>query len=42
MAVVSHAALLRTSDNIHPCADYAELLGFNMRQPALTKENWQH
>jgi glutamyl-tRNA synthetase len=27
MAVVSHAALLGTSDNIHPCADYAELVG---------------
>ncbi|PZF77814.1 glutamate--tRNA ligase [Aestuariivirga litoralis] len=26
MAVVSHAALLGTSDNIHPCADYAELV----------------
>jgi glutamyl-tRNA synthetase len=31
MAVVSHAALLGTSDNIHPCADYAELVaGFDM------------
>jgi glutamyl-tRNA synthetase len=27
MAVVSHAALLGTSDNIHPCADYRELIG---------------
>jgi glutamyl-tRNA synthetase len=26
MAVVSYAALLGTSDNIHPCADYAELV----------------
>ena len=26
MAVVSHAALLGTSDNIHPCADYRELV----------------
>ena len=26
MAVVSHAALLGTSDNIHPCAGYAELV----------------
>jgi glutamyl-tRNA synthetase len=26
MAVVSHAALLGTSDNIHPCADYSELV----------------
>lgn len=26
MAVVSHAALLGTSDNIHPCPDYAELV----------------
>lgn len=26
MAVVSHAALLGTSDNIHPCADYSELI----------------
>ena len=25
MAVVSHAALLGTSENIHPCADYREL-----------------
>ncbi len=31
MAVVSHAALLGTSDNIHPCADYAELIeGFDL------------
>ena len=31
MAVVSHAALLGTSDNIHPCADYAELVdGFSL------------
>ncbi len=26
MTVVSHAALLGTSDNIHPCADYRELI----------------
>ena len=26
MAVVSHAALLGTSDNIHPCKDYSELV----------------
>ena len=31
MAVVSHAALLGTSDNIHPCADYTELIaGFDL------------
>jgi glutamyl-tRNA synthetase len=31
MAVVSHAALLGTSDNIHPCADYPELVaGFDL------------
>lgn len=31
MAVVSHAALLGTSDNIHPCADYQELVdGFDL------------
>ncbi|MBM3520841.1 MAG: glutamate--tRNA ligase, partial [Alphaproteobacteria bacterium] len=31
MAVVSHAALLGTSDNIHPCADYGELVaGFDL------------
>ena len=31
MAVVSHAALLGTSDNIHPCADYRELIeGFDL------------
>jgi glutamyl-tRNA synthetase len=30
MAVVSHAALLGTSDSIHPCADYKELVeGFD-------------
>jgi glutamyl-tRNA synthetase len=39
MAVVSHAALLGTSDNIHPCADYQELvdnfdLGKLSRAPA--------
>ena len=39
MAVVSHAALLGTSDNIHPCADYGELVdGFDLaklsRSPA--------
>ena len=27
MAVASHAALLGTSDNIHPCTDYNELVG---------------
>jgi len=31
MAVVSHAALLGTSDNIHPCASYDELVaGFDL------------
>jgi glutamyl-tRNA synthetase len=31
MAVVSHAALLGTSDAIHPCADYKELVdGFDL------------
>ena len=31
MAVVSHAALLGTSDSIHPCADYRELVeGFDL------------
>lgn len=31
MAVVSHAALLGTSDNIHPCANYSELIdGFDL------------
>jgi glutamyl-tRNA synthetase len=31
MAVVSHAALLGTSDNIHPCADVQELVdGFDL------------
>jgi glutamyl-tRNA synthetase len=31
MAVVSHAALLGTSDNIHPCTDYSELVeGFDL------------
>ena len=31
MAVVSHAALLGTSDSIHPCADYKELVdGFDL------------
>ena len=31
MAVVSHAALLGTSDNIHPCADYSGLVeGFDL------------
>jgi glutamyl-tRNA synthetase len=39
MAVVSHAALLGTSDSIHPCADYKELVvGFDLaklsRSPA--------
>ncbi|NJM28895.1 MAG: glutamate--tRNA ligase [Rhizobiales bacterium] len=33
MAVVSHAALLGTSDNIHPCADYRELIdGFDLHK----------
>ncbi len=33
MAVVSHAALLGTSDNIHPCTDYAELVdGFDLHK----------
>jgi glutamyl-tRNA synthetase len=33
MAVVSHAALLGTSDSIHPCADYAELIeGFDLHK----------
>jgi len=33
MAVVSHAALLGTSDNIHPCADYQELVnGFDLHK----------
>lgn len=33
MAVVSHAALLGTSDNIHPCADYGELIeGFDLHK----------
>lgn len=33
MAVVSHAALLGTSDNIHPCADYTELVdGFALEK----------
>ena len=31
MAVVSHAALIGTSDSIHPCADYGELVeGFDL------------
>ena len=33
MAVVSHAALLGTSDNLHPCADYSELVdGFDLHK----------
>jgi glutamyl-tRNA synthetase len=33
MAVVSHAALLGTSDSIHPCADYRELIeGFDFHK----------
>jgi glutamyl-tRNA synthetase len=33
MAVVSHAALLGTSDNLHPCTDYAELIeGFDLHK----------
>jgi glutamyl-tRNA synthetase len=44
MAVVSHAALLGTSDSIHPCADYRELIdGFDLhklsRAPARFDEN---
>jgi glutamyl-tRNA synthetase len=44
MAVVSHAALLGTSDSIHPCADYSELIaGFDLhklsRAPARFDEN---
>jgi glutamyl-tRNA synthetase len=33
MAVVSHAALLGTSDSIHPCMDYRELIeGFDLQK----------
>ncbi len=33
MAVVSHAALLGTSDNLHPCTDYQELIaGFDLHK----------
>jgi len=44
MAVVSHAALLGTSDSIHPCADYRELVeGFDLgklsRAPARFDES---
>jgi glutamyl-tRNA synthetase len=44
MAVVSHAALLGTSDSIHPCADARELIdGFDLhklsRAPARFDEN---
>ncbi len=44
MAVVSHAALLGTSDSIHPCVDYRELIdGFDLgklsRAPARFDEN---
>jgi glutamyl-tRNA synthetase len=44
MAVVSHAALLGTSDSIHPCAGYRELIdGFDLhklsRAPARFDEN---
>ena len=44
MAVVSHAALLGTSDSIHPCADYSELvdnfdLGKLSRAPARFDES---
>ena len=48
MAVVSHAALLGTSDNIHPCPDYKELVdGFDLaklsRAPArFDKEELKH
>ena len=37
MAVVSHAALLGTSDNIHPCLDYRELVdGFDLAKLSRT------
>lgn len=44
MAVVSHAALLGTSDSIHPCIDYRELIdGFDLgklsRAPARFDDN---
>ncbi len=44
MAVVSHASLLGTSDSIHPCVDYRELIeGFDLgklsRAPARFDEN---
>ena len=44
MAVVSHAALLGTSDSIHPCLDYRELIeGFDLaklsRAPARFDDN---
>src|SRR6185503_6932901 len=44
MAVVSHASLLGTSDSIHPCAGYRELIdGFDLhklsRAPARFEEN---
>ena len=44
MAVVSHASLLGTSDSIHPCIDYRELVeGFDLgklsRAPARFDEN---
>jgi len=44
MAVVSHAALLGTSDSIHPCIDYRELIeGFDLgklsRAPVRFDEN---
>ncbi|QIG50082.1 glutamate--tRNA ligase [Nordella sp. HKS 07] len=44
MAVVSHAALLGTSDSIHPCIDYRELVdGFDLaklsRAPARFDDN---
>jgi glutamyl-tRNA synthetase len=44
MAVVSHASLLGTSDSIHPCIDYRELIeGFDLgklsRAPARFDEN---
>ncbi len=44
MAVVSHAALLGTSDSIHPCIDYRELIdGFDLgklsRAPARFDES---
>lgn len=47
MAVVSHAALLGTSDSVHPCPDYTELVeGFSLdklsRAPARFDEEELH